>query len=435
MGRPVNKTPEGGRPANLMFFDIQAFVSGFLPWLHSISFLEIIGMMAVMSIDVVKNVGKPILLGVHQLKSYHVPIHFRYNEGSGSPKVSIIIPTHNESLTVRKIINSCLENPYPNKEIIVVDDHSTDDTFKQAYPYHKRGEIKLLQRMGSKGSRASAINFGITFATGEIMVIVDADSILERNSISEVVKYMSLPNVVAGAGDVRVISGDNDVTNLLTKCQSYEYLIAFELGRRLRLMLNILVVIPGTFSVITKELGKKIGLYDIDTITEDFDLTLKIFKTGGKVTFIPTAVCWTYCPYTWKGWLRQRIRWSHGQIATLVKHRNIVTSRTTYKPLLILGVFDMLFMDVILLFARIFSMVWLAINFSQNIAYIIILITLVYFVSEIIVIVTAALFSPRKSDIRYVYLMPFIVLIYRPLYGLIRMFSYVQWLFRKEVPW
>jgi cellulose synthase/poly-beta-1,6-N-acetylglucosamine synthase-like glycosyltransferase len=246
---------------------------------------------------------------------------------------------------------------------------------------------------------------------------------------------MSLPNVVAGAGDVRVISGDNDVTNLLTKCQSYEYLIAFELGRRLRLMLNILVVIPGTFSVLTKELGKKIGLYDIDTITEDFDLTLKIFKTGGKVTFIPTAVCWTYCPYTWKGWLRQRIRWSHGQIATLVKHRNIVSSRTTYKPLLILGVFDMLFMDVILLFARIFSMVWLAINFSQNIAYIVILITLVYFVSEIIVIVTAALFSPRKSDLRYVYLMPFIVLIYRPLYGLIRMFSYVQWLFRKEVPW
>jgi cellulose synthase/poly-beta-1,6-N-acetylglucosamine synthase-like glycosyltransferase len=68
---------------------------------------------------------------------------------------------------------------------------------------------------------------------------------------------MSLPNVVAGAGDVRVISGDNDVTNLLTKCQSYEYLIAFELGRRLRLMLNILVVIPGTFSVLTKNWGKR----------------------------------------------------------------------------------------------------------------------------------------------------------------------------------
>ena len=213
-------------------------------------------------------------------------------------------------------------------------------------------ELKLLQRMGSKGSRASAINFGITFATGEIMVIVDADSILERNSISEVVKYMSLPNVVAG--DVRVISGDNDVTNLLTKCQSYEYLIAFELGRRLRLMLNILVVIPGTFSVLTKELGKKIGLYDIDTITEDFDLTLKIFKTGGKVTFIPTAVCWTYCPSTWKGWLRQRIRWSHGRIATLVKHRNIVTSRTTYKPLLILG-FLTCFLWMLSFFLREFS--------------------------------------------------------------------------------
>ena len=91
-------------------------------------------------------------------------------------------------------------------------------------------------------------------------------------------------------------------------------------------MLNILVVIPGTFSVLTKELGKKIGLYDKDTITEDFDLTLKIFKTGGKVTFIPTAVCWTYCPHTWKGWLRQRIRWSHGQIETLVKHYGCYSS-------------------------------------------------------------------------------------------------------------
>ena len=388
-----------------------------------------------MSIDIARNIGKPILLGIHQLRSHRVPTYFRYREGSGSPKVSIIVPSHNESSTVKKIINSCLENPYRNKEIIVVDDHSTDDTFKQAYPFHQRGKIKLLQCKGSKGSRASAINFGITFATDEILMIVDADSILERESIIEVVKYMSLPNVVAGAGDVRVISGDNDVTNLLTKCQSYEYLIAFELGRILRLMLNILVVIPGTFSVFTKDLGKRIGLYDRDTITEDLDLTLKIFKTGGKVTFIPTAVCWTYCPYTWEGWFRQRVRWSHGQIETLVKHRNIVTTRTTYKPLLILGVFDMLFMDIILLFARIFSMVWLAINFSQDIAYIIILISLIYFISEIIVIVTAALFSPNKSDLKYVYLMPFIVLIYRPLYGMVRMYSYVQWLFRKEVPW
>ena len=106
-----------------MFFGLQEFVSGFLPWLYSISFLEIIGMMAVMSIDLVKNVGKPILLGVHYLRSRHVPIRFRYSEASRSPKVSIIVPTHNESSTVRKIINSCLENPYRNKEIIVVDDH------------------------------------------------------------------------------------------------------------------------------------------------------------------------------------------------------------------------------------------------------------------------------------------------------------------------
>jgi cellulose synthase/poly-beta-1,6-N-acetylglucosamine synthase-like glycosyltransferase len=392
-------------------------------------------MMAIMSIDVIKNIGKPIILGIYQLRSRHKPPHFKDTTGRGSPKVSIIIPTHNESSTIRKMIDSCLENPYHNKEIIVVDDHSTDSTFQVAYPYHQRGEIKLLQRKGSKGSRASAINFGVTFATGTILIVIDADSIIERNAIFEVVKYMSLPNVVAGAGNVRVISGDDDVTNLLTKCQSYEYMIAFELGRRLRLMLNILVVIPGAFSVMTKDLGKKIGLYDKDTITEDFDLTLKIFKTGQKVTFIPTAICWTFCPYTWKGWIRQRIRWSHGQIATLVKHRNVVTSRTIYKPLLILGVFEMLFMDIVLLFARLFSILWLAIFFSETVAYVLILVTIIYFISEIVVFITAVLFSSRKSDIKYGYLMPFIVLIYRPFYGAIRLASYVLWFFKKEVPW
>src|SRR6476620_12556214 len=409
-----NEMPISFMPEVIQALSIFPFVQDYFAWIQNLTFWQFIGIISFVLVDLLRNVGKPVVLSIHHLFRKIHPLPFQSIE-SAQIKISVLVPAHNEGVSIRKTIESLLDNTYPNKEIIVIDDHSSDDTFQQAYPFYKSGKIKLVKRTeGSKGSKSGASNFGAVFASGDIILVMDGDTLLERNALSEVAKYMTVQDIVAIAGNVRILSGDNDVTNLLTKCQSYEYLIAFELGRRLRLMLNILVVIPGTFSVLTKELGKKIGLYDIDTITEDFDLTLKIFKTGGKVTFIPTAVCWTYCPSTWKGWLRQRIRWSHGQIATLVKHRNIVTSRTTYKPLLILGVFDMLFMDVILLFARIFSMVWLAINFSQNIAYILILITLVYFMSEIIVIVTAALFSPRKSDLRYVYLMPFIVLIYRP---------------------
>jgi len=422
-------------PEVIQALSIFPFVQDYFAWIQSLTFWQLIGIISFVFVDLFRNVGKPIVLSIHHLFRKIHPLQFQ-NIENAQIKISVLVPAHNEGLSIRKTIESLLDNTYPNKEIIVIDDHSSDDTFQQAYPFYKSGKIKLVKRTeGSKGSKSGASNFGAVFASGDIILVMDGDTLLERNALSEVAKYMTVQDIVAIAGNVRILSGDNDVTNLLTKCQSYEYLIAFELGRRLRLMLNILVVIPGTFSVFTKDLGKKIGLYDRDTITEDLDLTLKIFKTGGKVTFIPTAVCWTYCPYTWEGWLRQRVRWSHGQIETLVKHRNIVTTRTTYKPLLILGVFDMLFMDIILLFARIFSMVWLAINFSQDIAYIIILISLIYFMSEIIVIVTAALFSPRKSDLKYVYLMPFIVLIYRPLYGMVRMYSYVQWLFRKEVPW
>lgn len=89
---------------------------------------------------------------------------------------------------------------------------------------------------------------------------------------------MTVQDIVAAAGNVRILSGDNGVKNLLTKCQSYEYLIAFELRRRIRLMMKISVVVPGAFGAFRKSAIGKVGYFDKDTITEDFDLGIKIFK-------------------------------------------------------------------------------------------------------------------------------------------------------------
>ena len=118
---------------------------------------------------------------------------------------------------------------------------------------------------------------------------MDGDTLMERNALYEVAKYMTVQDIVAIAGNVKILSGDNQVENLLTKCQSYQYLIAFELGRRIRLMMKILVIIAGALGALKKRIIGKVGFFDKDTITEDFNLGVKIFKTKGRVEFIPGA--------------------------------------------------------------------------------------------------------------------------------------------------
>ena len=235
---------------------------------------------------------------------------------------------------------------------------------------------------------------------------------------------------------MRILSGDKGVTNLLTRCQSYEYLVSFELGRRVRTLLNVLVIIPGAFGALRTASAKKIALYDIDTVTEDFDLTLKLFKIGGKIEFVPDVIAYTYCPSNWKAWIRQRVRWSHGQVVTLLKHRDIITTRNVkYDLWFVFGVFDMIFMDIILLFARTISMIWILFYFTQSIEFVFILVFLVYFISELIIILAAGLFSPIKSDLKFIYLLPFMLFVYRPFYAYVRLYAFIRALMGKGVDW
>jgi len=339
--------------------DIGSFFAAFVSWLHSLTPWQIAGILSFMMVDVARNVGKTISLSVFKIKCHFRPLRFG-TASTANPKISLLIAAHNESASITKTIKSALESTYWNKEIIIIDDHSTDDTYQQALPYSERGLIKLVKRAGGKGSRAAAINYGSNFATGDILMMTDADTLLDRSALSEVAKYLSLPNVLGILGNVRILSGDKGVTNLLTRCQSYEYLVSFELGRRVRTLLNVLVIIPGAFGALRTASAKKIALYDIDTVTEDFDLTLKLFKIGGKIEFVPDVIAYTYCPSNWKAWIRQRVRWSHGQVVTLLKHRDIITTRNVkYDLWFVFGVFDMIFMDIILLFARTISMIWI----------------------------------------------------------------------------
>jgi biofilm PGA synthesis N-glycosyltransferase PgaC len=410
------------------------FDPGFIEWLATLTIIQVISILIFAIIDMGRNFGKILALTIHHLRTKAAPPR---KVITNHPKITLLIPAHNESVSIKRTIISILENNYPNREIIIIDDHSTDDTFEQASEFEKKGFIRIFQRKEGKGSKAAAINFGAVYATGDILMIMDGDTLIERNVLKEIAKYMDDPNVTAVAGNVRILSGDDGINNILTKCQSYEYVVAFELGRRVRNIMNILVIIPGAFGAFRKETAKKVGLYDKDTITEDFDLTIKVFKTGGKVVFISDAIAWTFCPTTWKGWFRQRLRWTHGQMATLSKHKDIMTSKNVnYRNLFILSIFDMLFMDIILIILRLAFLIWIFLfGFTENVVYAFILLMLVYLINESIAFLASAIFSPNKADLKYIYLLPVIFLIYRPAYALVRVYAIVSAFIKKDIKW
>jgi cellulose synthase/poly-beta-1,6-N-acetylglucosamine synthase-like glycosyltransferase len=455
------------------------FVNGFLAWVSSLSIWDFVALTwFAFIIDISRNIGKAVILAGNSLlkkrkEQKKNEMHHNYylrptttttssaapttavnssnvvgDNGSSSnnnssstigfaPKISIIVPAHNEGAGIKNTIQSLLENSYPYKEIIVVDDHSTDNTYQEALPFMQKGKITLVQRKSGKGSKSSAINYGVVFATGDYVMIIDGDTLVERTAIQNVVDQLAQQGVAAVSGNVRVLAGDGGKKNLLTKLQAYEYLIAFELGRRYSALLNLLIIMPGAFGVFPRSVGKEIGMYDKDTVGEDFDLTFKLLKTGGKISFASNAIAWTYCPNNWKAWIRQRVRWAHGQLAVLMKHRD-AAKVYTYRRRLVAAFYDMILMDILLVFVRIAGFAWIALSYSNSLdrlSYVITLVMLLYLGNELVAILTAAMFSPRRGDLRYVYLVPVAVFFYRPLYSVVRLYAYLKRITKKETKW
>jgi cellulose synthase/poly-beta-1,6-N-acetylglucosamine synthase-like glycosyltransferase len=210
-----------------IFSFFQIFIINFIEWLKSMSFINLLLLLwPYILIDFSRSIGKSIILLIHSIfskKEEDIPKEW--------PKISIIIPARNEEKFIRNSIQSVLEADYPNKEIIVIDDGSIDRTFEIASFYTSKG-VKVFKRYAPSGSKALAINYGIAHSTGDIIVSIDADTIIEYKSLKEIVKKFNDPNVLAVSGNVRILTGENGKKNILTKFQAYEYLLSMETGRR-----------------------------------------------------------------------------------------------------------------------------------------------------------------------------------------------------------
>jgi cellulose synthase/poly-beta-1,6-N-acetylglucosamine synthase-like glycosyltransferase len=238
------------------------------------------------------------------------------------PLVSILIPAYNEEKVISRSLDSLLELKYDKKEIIVIDDGSKDKTatLVSYYAHNYPNAVKLLRR--PNGGKARAMNYGLLFARGQIVVIMDADSCLDRNAIDRVVSIMSDKNVHAVCGNIEALNRKS----FLTKCQALEYITSENILRTSFARPGAIGVLPGAFSAFRRKDVLELGAYDPDNIAEDFDLTIKLHKVyadTGKLEATSAGTAYTEVPPTLCSLYRQRMRWYLGTFQAMAKHKDV----------------------------------------------------------------------------------------------------------------
>ena len=239
-----------------------------------------------------------------------------YSPTERNHKVSIIVPGYNEELTAPKTVENLLRSDYPDLEIIFVDDGSKDNTFKNIQArYGNHPKVKVLTK--PNGGKASALNYGIGFASGDILVCIDADTVLNPDAVSRMVAYFDDPKVAAVAGNVKV----GNRKNLLTRWQSIEYITSQNFDRRAFEALNAIMVVPGAIGAFKREAVQEVGMFTTDTLAEDCDLTLRLLEAGYKIRTCNDALAFTEVPESLHMLLKQRFRWTFGIMQSFWKHR------------------------------------------------------------------------------------------------------------------
>ncbi len=236
-------------------------------------------------------------------------------------KVSIIVPAYNEEKVLPKSLPSLIAQTHPNIEIIVVDDGSTDLTYQIAKNYEFESDTKSLKVLTKPNSgKANAINYGIKHATGELIMVVDADSKLDKNAVELMAGYFINPEIAAVAGSVYV----SNQNNLITKLQALEYVEGLNMVRNGQAFLKLVNIIPGPIGMFRKDALYDVGLYDDDTFAEDCDVTLKLITKGYKIDFESDAVAYTEAPEHILDLIKQRYRWTRGILQAIKKHKYLL---------------------------------------------------------------------------------------------------------------
>ncbi|MFZ2217721.1 MAG: glycosyltransferase family 2 protein [Rhodoferax sp.] len=240
-----------------------------------------------------------------------------YVEESSLPMISLVVPAYNEGRVIQAAIRSLLLLDYPNFEILVIDDGSTDDTYEKAIAVAREQQSISVRVITKRNAgKAEALNTGMTAARGEFILNMDGDSKLSSNTLRACIRHFENPRIGAVAGNVKVINREN----IWTKIQALEYVEGLAMARKAQSFMRAVNIIPGPLGMFRKSVLQQVGGYDHDTFAEDCDLTLKLLMRGWHIAYEPTAIAWVETPSGLLDLLKQRYRWTRGILQATSKH-------------------------------------------------------------------------------------------------------------------
>ncbi len=233
------------------------------------------------------------------------------------PRVSVLVPAYNEERTLAASLESILASDYPDFEVIVINDGSTDATGQVAQRFLSDPRLHYLTK--PNGGKASALNLGLAQASGEIVLFTDADSLFEPATIRNGVAYFADPKVGAVSGDDTPLHPRGPLQKMLVVTSH----IGTGFVRRALSMLGILQIIPGNLGLIRTEILRRLGGFR-EVWGEDLEITLRLHREGVRVVYGAAARVRAECPHTVAGLWKQRVRWLRSYIKVLRLHRDMV---------------------------------------------------------------------------------------------------------------
>ncbi|MER5213123.1 bifunctional polysaccharide deacetylase/glycosyltransferase family 2 protein [Streptomyces sp. NPDC002838] len=236
--------------------------------------------------------------------------------------VTVLVPAYNEEAGIESTVRSLLDSTHPDLQIVVIDDGSTDRTAEIAA---STGDPRVEVIRKPNGGKAAALNAGLALARHDIVVMVDADTVFEPDAVRQLVQPLAHPAVGAVSGNTKV----GNRRGLLAKWQHLEYCFGFNLDRRMFEVLECMTTVPGAIGAFRRDALLAVGGVSDDTLAEDTDLTMALWRAGWRVLYEESAVAWTEVPTTLRQLWRQRYRWCYGTIQSMWKHRRAVLDTGT----------------------------------------------------------------------------------------------------------
>ncbi|WP_053846419.1 glycosyltransferase [Streptomyces sp. NRRL B-24085] len=282
---------------------------------HITDFL-VVGLSIIGSLVIGRFVLMLLLSGIHARRVRRKD--FRWGEPVTEP-VSVLVPAYNEAKCIENTVRSLMASEHPI-EVLVIDDGSSDGTARIVEAMGLPN-VRVVRQLNA--GKPAALNRGLANARHDIIVMMDGDTVFEPSTVRELVQPFGDPRVGAVAGNAKV--GNRD--SLIGAWQHIEYVMGFNLDRRMYDVLRCMPTIPGAVGAFRRSALERVGGMSDDTLAEDTDITMAMHRDGWRVVYAEKARAWTEAPESVQQLWSQRYRWSYGTMQAIWKHRRALVER------------------------------------------------------------------------------------------------------------